>query len=144
MLSLPQKQTIPDFYCSWMLRYIIYVSRAFAHAHKHDLVHGKFNLSKVSVQQPFWYNPNGTDDDQLSSVSSKSDASSGQNEPQYHHYFVTSFEPWTVHSIMHKYSKDPYFKHLFKCIKAENMQHDWDKYAQVVKMMDLWAFGNSI
>ena len=43
---------IPDFYVSFVLRYIIQIARAFAHAHKNNLVHGNFNLTKVVVQKP--------------------------------------------------------------------------------------------
>ena len=30
---------------------MIQISRVFAHAHKHDLIHGAFDLSKVLIQQ---------------------------------------------------------------------------------------------
>ena len=44
--TLPE---VPDSYACFLVRYIIYISRAFSHAHKNDLVHGKFNPSKVKV-----------------------------------------------------------------------------------------------
>ena len=50
--NLSAMKQIPDFYVSFILRYIIQIARAFAHAHKNNLVHGVFNLSKVVVQKP--------------------------------------------------------------------------------------------
>ena len=42
---------IPEFYMRCLLGFIIQISRAFSHCHKHNLVHGNFNLSKVLVQR---------------------------------------------------------------------------------------------
>ena len=46
--GLPQ---IPSFYAKLLLEYIIHVSRAMYYAHKHNCVHGNFNLSKVIAQK---------------------------------------------------------------------------------------------
>ena len=43
---------IPDFYVSFIFRYIIQIARAFARCHKNNLVHGNFDFSKVLAQKP--------------------------------------------------------------------------------------------
>jgi hypothetical protein len=42
---------IPDFYIIFLTKYIMDISNAFSYAHKHHLVHGNFNLSKVIAQK---------------------------------------------------------------------------------------------
>lgn len=49
--SLSGLPCIPDFYMRFLLGYIIQISRSMAHAHRSNLVHGNFNLSKVLVQR---------------------------------------------------------------------------------------------
>lgn len=41
---------IPSFYMRFLLGYMIQMSRTLAHAHRHGLVHGRYNLTKVLVQ----------------------------------------------------------------------------------------------
>lgn len=43
--------SIPDQYFKSLLLYIVQISRALSHCHKHDLVHGNYNMSKVMVQR---------------------------------------------------------------------------------------------
>ena len=40
---------IPKFYVKCLLQYIIQISRAISHAHRHNLVHGSFDLTKVII-----------------------------------------------------------------------------------------------
>lgn len=46
--SLP---AIPEHYQRILIGYIIQTSRSLAYAHRHNLVHGNFNLSKVLCQK---------------------------------------------------------------------------------------------
>ena len=47
--NLSSYKVVPSFYIKCLVGYIIQISRSFAHCHKHDLVHGNFNLQKVLV-----------------------------------------------------------------------------------------------
>ena len=49
--NLSNYPKIPEFYMRALLGYMIQISRTLAHAHKHGLVHGALNLSKVLVQK---------------------------------------------------------------------------------------------
>jgi hypothetical protein len=48
--NLSSLKFIPEFYVNCIMKYIIHVTRAFAHAHQNNVTHGKFNLSKVVAQ----------------------------------------------------------------------------------------------
>lgn len=41
---------IPEFYLRCLLGFIIQISKTLAHMHKHDLIHGKFDLTRVLVK----------------------------------------------------------------------------------------------
>ena len=47
--SLAGLPAIPNFYMRFLLGYIIQISKSMAHAHRHGLCHGKFDLSKIMV-----------------------------------------------------------------------------------------------
>jgi hypothetical protein len=49
--NLATLNQIPKYLVKFLLQYIIGIAEVLEHAHKHDLVHGCFNLSKVAVQQ---------------------------------------------------------------------------------------------
>ena len=49
MGNLSQLSKIPDYYMKCFLSYIIQVSRAMSYAHKNNLIHGQFDLSRVLV-----------------------------------------------------------------------------------------------
>ena len=88
LIHFSQMRQIPELYVKALFLYIIQVSKALGHAHKHGLVHGKFDLSKVIIQRM-----------KFSSLN-----------PDYDHtfnefnYYVTSFEPFTVFRMMKEYS----------------------------------------
>ena len=45
--SLIQAMSIPDYYVRFIIRFVIHISGALMHAHKHGLIHGHMNLSRV-------------------------------------------------------------------------------------------------
>ena len=49
--NLSELPTIPKYYQTFLLSFIIHISSAFSHVHKYDLIHGKFDLSKVVAQR---------------------------------------------------------------------------------------------
>lgn len=51
MGNISELDQVPKFYARCLLGFMIQISRVFAHAHKHNLIHGAFDLSKVMVQQ---------------------------------------------------------------------------------------------
>ena len=91
-INLPhfsQMKAIPELYIKALFLYIIQVSKAMAHAHKHGLVHGKFDLSKVIIQRMKYTTINPTYDHNFNEFN----------------YYVTNFEPFSVFAIMYKYMK---------------------------------------
>ena len=49
--NLSALNRIPEFYAKHLIQLIIDISGAMAHAHKHDLTHCDFNLSKIIAQK---------------------------------------------------------------------------------------------
>ena len=49
--NLSSLKQIPEFYVNCVLKFIIHVTRAFAHAHENNIIHGNFNLSRVIAQK---------------------------------------------------------------------------------------------
>ena len=49
--NLSALNRIPEFYIKHLIQYIVNISAGLAQAHKHDLIHGDFNLSKVIAQK---------------------------------------------------------------------------------------------
>jgi DNA-binding helix-hairpin-helix protein with protein kinase domain len=82
-------QKIPDSYFKALVVYIYQVSRAMAHVHKHGLVHGNLNLSKVLVQRVNKLKVRESDFNQ--------DFSS-------ENFFVTNFEPYQVQKVAQSFS----------------------------------------
>lgn len=48
--NLSGLQKIPDFYIRFLIGYMVQVADALSYAHKQELIHGKFDLSKVIIQ----------------------------------------------------------------------------------------------
>jgi len=44
-------EKIPDFYVTMLVGFIVQISAAMAHAHKHGLVHGNLSPAKILVQK---------------------------------------------------------------------------------------------
>lgn len=102
--GLPQ---IPRFYVALLLEYIIQVSRAMCYAHKHNCVHGNFNLSKVIAQKvvqaaaPRSPSCGHNSPSQHAAAQKEGSTSRVQNiaslekdEHQKHNFYVTNFEPY--------------------------------------------------
>jgi hypothetical protein len=118
---------IPDNYFRSVLLYAVHISGAMAHAHKHGLVHGNFNLSKILVQNL----------EDLPAEYLKFDYNFGRLN-----FFVTNFEPYQVFRYIQIYNEDePLYRKLFQ---SREMKIDVKSMTQMVKVMDLHAFANSI
>jgi len=49
MGNMASYSKIPEYYMKMFLGYLMQVSKAMSHAHKNNLVHGKYDLSKIIV-----------------------------------------------------------------------------------------------
>lgn len=49
--NLSALDSIPDNYVHMLLDYVAQVSRALAHAHRHNCVHGRLSLARVLLQK---------------------------------------------------------------------------------------------
>ena len=61
-----------------------------------------------------------------------------------YNFLLINYEPWTVDSIMKKHENDPEYLKLKWCINNEGLTGKLEAYSKIVKILDLWAFGNSI
>ena len=122
-LSGPTK--IPEFYVRCLLDYIIQISKAMSHAHKHDLVHGSFSLSKILAQSRKTDNKDATRIDKVKNTSQCKRASTLKSDQRHGNYnfMVTNFEPFEVLKMMRKYTQeDNTYMNLFK---LGNMKLDY-------------------
>jgi hypothetical protein len=104
--NLSSLKSIPEYFVNCLLKFIIHVTRAFAHAHENNIVHGNFNLARVVAQKI-------EDRNILNQYSSRSfigkatargdgapapDTATSQHASNNHHinYIVVNFEPWRV------------------------------------------------
>ena len=60
-----------------------------------------------------------------------------------YNYILINFEPWTVQKVLESFHKDPKLSKRYKhLIESENLT--MEHYMQIVKIQDLWRFGNSL
>ena len=111
--NLPQ---IPKDYVIFIFKYLLQVSRSFAHIHEHNMVHGNFKLSKVIAQRQ-------TNSTETSTIK----------------FIIVNLEPWTIHK-MHKEKTKEYKK----VIKAKGLTMTEKDFIKIVQIQDLFAFANSI
>jgi len=137
---------IPEYYIRCLLGYIIQISRAMAHAHENGLVHGKFNLSKILVQQKTLKESEVITMQSIRNRRTSLKRSSTMDLDQRNltfNFYISNFEPFQVLRLLHEYtSNKEEFKMVFK--KHNDLKLDYKSVSQVVKIQDLQAFGNSI
>ena len=137
--NLSANSKIPNFLIKFMLKYVIQISRALAHTHKHGLIHGNLCLSKVMVQKFFYKEGSASESISMSSLMDE-DASQGvQCIPTF---FLTNFEPWLVDELALNFKDD---HSAFKGImKMNNLKPTREDIVNILKIKDLQAFGNTI
>ena len=149
--GLPQ---IPSFYAKLLLEYIIHVSRAMCYAHKHNCVHGNFNLSKVIAQKVvqaaapcsssrvhICTGKDAAAQKTESTPGAQNTALPEQDKHQKHNFYVTNFEPYRVYQILKSFQCKDNYKRLSK---VGAMKLDVASVIQMVKVQDLQKFANSI
>ena len=124
--KLSAMTSVPDFYFKSLLLYIIHISRSMAHAHKHDVAHGNYDLSKVIVHK-------------LPKFCGKINFDHNFNETNF---YVTNFEPFQVFKHIKEFTEDE--SGFADVLNITGMKPDVSSIIQMVKVMDLHAFGNSI
>lgn len=159
--NLSSLKQIPEYYVNCLLRFIIHVTRAFAHAHENNIVHGNFNLSRVIAQKLEQRDLRQTYSSRsFIGASAKGKAGQASRETvspdpakestvaSVHsqnliNYIVVNFEAWRVDQLIKKYAHDE--DSIFKeAIKNEKLSIDRDAYIKVLKITDLQAFGSAI
>lgn len=60
-----------------------------------------------------------------------------------YNFILVNFEPWSVSKLIANFHNDPVLSERYKnLIESENLE--MEHYLQIVKIQDLWRFGNSI
>ena len=104
--NLGNLATIPKDYVNFIFKYILQVSRSFAHIHEHDMVHGNFKLSKVIAQRQ----TNSTD---IGTV----------------RFIIVNLEPW----VIQKMQKDKLKKYK-KVLKSRGLTMTEKEFIKIVQI----------
>lgn len=131
--NLSSYRVVPTFYIKCLVSYILQISRAFSHCHKHDLVHGNFNLLKVLVQKL----PKNVNiyDNLINDIKGRQKSYKFDQEKDNFDFHVTNFEPQSVWELMMvSRSKNENYQNL---TKIPGMNLDYDSILQIVKVKDL-------
>lgn len=138
---------IPEFYMRFLLGYIIQVSRALAHAHEHDLIHGKLDLSKVIAQQKK-IRAKKFEKIMASKTYRKRQQTKKSKQPLFeqtdftYNFYVTNFEPYQVFNFLKKSLQEESL--YLNILKIDGMKLDEETALQLMKVTDLQSFGNSV
>jgi len=124
-------EKIPEAYVWALLEYIVQTSRALAHAHHHDVVHGKYGLSKVLMQR------RGT-----GTQCGNSDPCFTFGDGKDYHFIVINFEPWTVEQLMKLFESGE--SPFSAALGTGKLKLERSYYLRVAKLLDLQAYGTSI
>ena len=132
--SLP---AIPEHYQRILIGYIIQTSRSLAYAHGHNLVHGNFNLSKVLCQKV----AAGCQSDPNLTGKLATQHQRASIDWDIDNFYIVNFEPYQVYRYLEQYSKAGKLQKLFA---VKKMKLDTTAIMQMIKVMDIQKFANSI
>ena len=94
---------IPEYYIRCFLGYVVQVSQAMSYAHKHNLIHGQFDLSKVIIQQQTVDegHPYRSRQESFKYIGNTRQRSYNHKDFNYN-FFITNFEPYQIAIFLQK------------------------------------------